>query len=164
MFGVTSKTATFAALTAATLLTAGGVIAAVEPAAIESFAGRWAGPGTLSGGPGPDESFKCVVTYFPSAEGHIDQKLRCKGASYKLDAATRLKVEGERITGRWQDNIHSLDGTVSGGLTENGFDIQLDGQFFAANMKVVSSKCDQDVTVVPTKGATDILAAKLKRC
>jgi hypothetical protein len=152
-------------LAAATLAMAGGVVAAIQPTAINTLAGRWAGPGTLTDGSGPGERFKCVVTYFPADDGmHIDQKLRCKGVSYKLDAATRLRVEGERITGSWQDNIHSLDGTVSGALTKNGFVIKLDGQFFAADMKVVSSKCNQAVTVVATKGASDTMAATLKRC
>lgn len=165
MFGVTGRVTSLAIIITATLATAGGVVAAIEPTAIDGLAGRWAGPGTLSDGSGPAENFKCVVTYFPARDGgHIDQKLRCKGASYKLDAATRLKVDGARITGSWQDNIHSLDGTVTGDLTEDGFDIRLDGQFFAATMKVVSSKCDQAVTVVATKGGNDTMAATLKRC
>lgn len=149
----------------AVITMAGGVLAAAEPDAFNRFAGRWAGPGTLSDASGPGESFKCVVTYLPGADGaSVDQKLRCKGDSYNLDAATTLKFEGKKISGEWQDNIHSLSGTLAGDLTATGFDVQLDGQFFAAKMTVVSAACEQAVTVVPTKGATDTMAANLKRC
>ena len=56
-------------------------------------------------------------------------------------------------------------GTISGTVTPDGFHILLSGQFFDAKMTVVSSPCQQSVTVVPEEG-TPIkkLSSALKKC
>jgi ATP-dependent Lhr-like helicase len=51
----------------------------------------------------------------------MQQNLRCNSQNYRLDAATLLQVEGNRVTGRWVDKVYSLDGTVQGRVTADGF-------------------------------------------
>lgn len=144
--------------------TVGSVASAGEP--ILKLAGRWAGDGTMIPASGPSETFKCVITYFPSHDGaRIKQNLRCKGVSYSFDAATHLQIAGAQVTGQWNDNIYSMSGTVTGNLTDSGFDILLSGRYFEARMRVVSSNCEQSVTVVPErKTEMKELAAVLKKC
>jgi hypothetical protein len=80
-------------------------------------------------------------------------------------AATHLKIQGTDVSGRWEDKINSLTGSVSGNVTGDGFNIQLSGQFFKAKMIVVSSECTQSVTVTPAKADyIRELSASLKRC
>ena len=133
---------------------------------IINLAGRWAGAGTVIPASGPAETFKCVITYFPSTDGaRIRQNLRCKGVSYSFDAATHLQIAGAQVTGQWMDNIYSLSGTVTGTMTDSGFDILLSGRYFEARMRVVSTDCEQSVTVVPErKNEMKELAAVLKKC
>jgi hypothetical protein len=142
----------------------GSAASATEP--ILKLAGRWAGDGTVIPASGPTETFKCVITYFPSSDGaRIRQNLRCKGVSFSFDAATHLKIAGAEVTGQWNDNIYSLSGTVTGTLTDSGFDILLSGRYFEARMRVVSTNCEQSVTVVPErKNEMKELAAVLKKC
>ena len=137
---------------------------ASEP--IINLAGRWAGAGTVIPASGPAQTFKCVITYFPSNDGaRIRQNLRCKGVSYSFDAATHLQIAGAQVTGQWMDNIYSQSGTVTGTLTDSGFDILLSGRYFEARMRVVSTDCEQSVTVVPErKNEMKELAAVLKKC
>ena len=134
--------------------------------AIAGLGGRWAGMGTIVPASGPSEDFKCVITYFPSEDGtSVKQNLRCQGANHRFDAATHLQIQGGEISGSWKENIHSLAGTVSGAVTEEGFVILLSGQFFEARMTVISSRCEQSVTVVPERaGRMKELAAKLRKC
>jgi hypothetical protein len=82
-----------------------------------------------------------------------------------VDGATQPEITAGKVTGRWQDKINSLDGTISGTVTPDGFHILLSGQFFDAKMTVVSSPCQQSVTIVPEQG-TPIkkLSAVLKKC
>jgi hypothetical protein len=133
---------------------------------IAGLAGRWAGHGTIIPAFGPSEDFKCVITYFPNDEGtRVRQNLRCNGASLRFDAATHLEIEGAQITGHWMDNIYSLTGTVSGAVTGEGFVIVLSGEFFNATMTVVSSGCEQSVTVVPARAEQmREIAAVLRKC
>jgi hypothetical protein len=154
------------ASSAATLMSAnlGSDAAAGEP--IRNLAGRWAGDGTVVPASGPSERFKCVITYFPSEDGaRVKQNLRCKGVSYSFDAATHLQIAAGQVTGQWNDNIYSMSGTVTGVLTDSGFDILLSGRYFEARMRVVSNNCEQSVTVVPErKTEMKELAAVLKKC
>lgn len=133
---------------------------------IVKLAGRWAGQGVLTPPSGPTERFKCVITYFPNDSGsQVRQNLRCRGESYKFDAATHLDIDNGRVTGRWLDNIYSLSGTVNGTMTDSGFDIVLLGRYFTAKMTVVSSGCEQSILVVPEqKTEMKELAAVLKKC
>ncbi len=127
--------------------------------------GRWAGNGNLIPASGAPEPYKCVVTYRRADDGHIQQNLRCTGADSKFDASTRLKFDGARVSGQWQENIHSLSGDVSGAVTASGFEISLTGQFFSAAMRVAGSECQQDVTLIPVK-ADQIrqMSASLRKC
>lgn len=137
-----------------------------ESNAIQGLAGRWAGAGTLLPASGPTESFKCIITYFPSEDGaRMKQNLRCHGENKRFDAATHLEIIGGVVKGWWEDKVYSLNGKVDGFVTERGFDIVLSGQFFAAKMRVVSSPCEQSVTITPDrKDQMRELAAVLRKC
>lgn len=131
------------------------------------LSGRWIGDATMTPMSGPKSHFKCIVTYLPRRDGPgLKQNLRCQDDSnFKLHAATELTIEGETVSGRWQDKINEIEGTVAGAVTPNGFEIELKGRFFAARMAVAGEGCDQTVRVLPSR--SDVfreLAATLKKC
>ena len=135
--------------------------------AVSRLAGRWAGQGTVTSTRGPTESFKCVVNYLPGGDPRrVQQNLRCSNDTFKLDAATHLQFDGNRVSGRWEDKIHDLEGVVTGDLREDGFSILLAGRFFQATMDVKGNDCAQSVKVAPTRGGQDIreISAALRRC
>jgi hypothetical protein len=142
------------------------LVGAETPSPILALAGRWAGTGTLVPISGPNESFKCVVTYFPSKDGsQIKQNLRCQSESFKFDAATELRIEAERITGQWIEKINSFTGTVAGKVTSDGFDVSLDGQFLVAKMTVISAECEQSIKVALDRDDTiKEFALVLRKC
>src|SRR6185437_16961983 len=77
----------------------------IDPLA--SLAGRWVGMATMISESGPASNFKCVVTYIPRKDVKgMRQTLRCEdGANFKLHAATDLALDGDKVTGAWQDKI-----------------------------------------------------------
>ncbi|HVZ04728.1 hypothetical protein [Hyphomicrobium sp.] len=140
--------------------------APIDPLA--GLAGRWVGVATMTPNSGPVSNFKCIVTYIPrrGAPG-MRQTLRCEdgATNFKLHAATDLTLEGERLTGAWQDKINDIGGTVAGIVTPTGFDVQLSGQFFAAHMAVAGQGCNQSVKVMPQNPEVfRELAATLRKC
>ena len=138
----------------------------IEPTGVHALAGRWSGPGLMTLTSGTAEPFKCVMTNAPSADGSkMKQSLRCRGEQNAFDAVTFLEISDTTVTGRWQDNIYSLDGTVRGTTTAQGMTLMLEGQFFQAELIVVSSGCQQTVRVVPrdTSSMKEI-AADLRKC
>jgi len=137
------------------------------PDSFSSLAGRWSGNGTVKPATGPAERFNCVVTYIPQGSStRLRQNLRCKSDNYKLDAATHLELRGDKVVGRWQDNIYTgLNGTVSGTVKDGGFDVVLSGRFFTAKMTVVGSGCRQSVTVTPARADyIRQVSASLRKC
>lgn len=136
------------------------------PSPVLALAGRWAGLATMTPASGPAEPFKCVMTYVPNSDGtQVSQNLRCKGEQSKIDAATQLLIDDGKVTGKWQDNIYALDGTVSGTFNATGFDLKLDGDYFQASMIITNSACEQQLKLVP-RDTSDMkeMAALLKRC
>lgn len=149
-------------------------LAAATPPALSSLgsttvsglSGRWAGAGSYTPARGEARPFKCVATYFTDGEAsRLKQNLRCQSDSYKLDASTFLAFDGRVVTGRWEDKIHALNGSVRGKLTPDGFDIDLEGRFFRARMVVVSDGCSQSVTVTPERADyVRELSAQMRKC
>lgn len=128
--------------------------------------GRWVGNAIMTTSSGPAE-FKCVVTYLPRKDGPgMRQNLRCdNGENFKLQAATDLNVEGNKVTGFWKDPINEIEGTVAGSVTPAGFEVDLEGRFFQAKMAVAGQGCDQQVKVLPLRSDMfQELAATLKKC
>jgi hypothetical protein len=161
------RAATYVAVAALSSLAATENRAAVPIDPLASLAGRWVGMATMTSDSGPASNFKCVVTYIPRKDVRgMRQTIRCENSeNFKLHAATDLAVEGDKVTGLWQDKINDVGGTVDGAITENGFDIHLAGRFFEARMAVAGQGCAQSVTVLPQK--SDMfreLAATLKKC
>ena len=162
------RVAVYCTVAAVSSLTAGQNQAAAPVDPLAGLAGRWVGMATMTSTSGPASNFKCVVTYVArrGAPG-MRQTLRCEdgATNFKLHAATDLKVDGEKLSGAWQDKINDIGGTVDGTITPTGFDVQLSGQFFAAHMAVAGQGCDQSVRVLPQNSDVFVeLAAKLKKC
>ncbi len=131
------------------------------------LAGRWVGNAVMTLSSGPQSNFKCIVTYLPRKDAPgLQQNLRCDdGADFKLHAATDLQVDGDKVSGHWQDKINEIEGTVAGNVTPTGFEVKLDGRFFQATMAVDGQGCDQSVKVMPQKSEMfRELAATLKKC
>jgi hypothetical protein len=136
----------------------------VDP--IENLAGRWSGEGTMVGGYGRNEQFRCVITYTVHEDAsRVRQHLRCHSDRNRFDAVTLMLIDEERVTGQWADNVYSLSGTLAGRVTDKGFDIRLYSSFFQARMTVLASACEQSVKVIPeTRGTIGPLTAALKKC
>lgn len=133
---------------------------------ITRMMGRWAGNAEVVPVSGPVRSYKCVVTYRGAGDGSsIAQNLRCKSDDYKLEAATLLSVNGNELSGQWEDRINALGGEVRGSVTENGFVVRLAGRFFEADMHVSGSGCEQNVTLTPVRADfIRELSANLRKC
>ena len=115
---------------------------------------------------GPNQSFRCVATYFPSKDGsQVRQNLRCQSQDLHFDAATELRIEAGRITGQWTEKVYSLSGSIAGNVTSDGFDVLLHGEFLDAKMTVVTTECQQSVKVAVDRDDTiKELALVLRKC
>jgi hypothetical protein len=127
-----------------------GASGATQGHAIQNLAGRWTGKGWIEASSGSREEVKCIVTYILKDGGTgIEQNLRCAGASYSVDAQSRLKVSGDRITGTWEERKYSSNGTIAGQVRTGGFNVVINGENFTARMSVASGKGSQTLNITP---------------
>lgn len=128
--------------------------------------GRWAGEGTLKPQGGPQETFKCIATYFPSRQGHeVKQNLRCHSDNYKFDIASLLEIDGEKVSGTWQEKSYAFDGAIDGVVKNNRYAMKLTGDFFQADMTIEGTACQQQVVVTPAPDTQiEYMTASLRKC
>jgi hypothetical protein len=163
-----SARAAFALLVCTSVLWTGvGTFGASADSAttIGKLVGRWAGDGTMVPAQGRSEAFRCIIVYAAGEEAsRIRQHLRCQGGETRLDAVTRLDIHNNRITGVWSESTYSLNGTVRGMATRDGFDIRLQSSFFNARMTVTATACEQSVKLVPedVAGMKEMAAVLIK--
>ncbi|MCH9807494.1 MAG: hypothetical protein K0U74_07170 [Alphaproteobacteria bacterium] len=117
---------------------------------VDKLAGRWSGWGAVKMSNGSTEQLKCIATYFvKNSGGNVDQNLRCASASYSIDAKANYIINGEALSGSWEERKHSARGAVNGKVTNDGFRLSVKGDTFSANMIVTSSKCKQSISIRP---------------
>lgn len=155
----------------------GGVVAgivatpglAAKEDAIGALSGRWTGQGLVTWKSGRQEPYSCVVTYYLSEGGAaVKQLLRCQdnrgGNEAKIDLRTAMKVSGDRLTGRWEDRLYSLEGDVNGRVTATGFEADASHPLFQARLEIaMTTTCEQSVTIRPSRDI-EVITARLKKC
>ena len=133
---------------------------------IGDLAGRWAGDGTVQWRTGREEPYRCIVTNFlDEGAKSIKQTLRCHNAAEnRLEVASHLRVAGEAISGTWEERLSSMNGTIKGRVTANGYEAFAENPFFTAAFAIeMSSACEQQVTIRPSREIA-VIKANLKKC
>ena len=156
----------FTAQRMADLLVAASVAAVpVSASPLTDLPGRWSGWGSVKLSNGNSEQLKCVATYFVSGGGSsLQQNLRCASTSYKIDSTASLQVNNGQVSGGWQEKIYSADGSVTGRITGNGFNLSIQGENFSAAMLVTTSMCKQSVSITPRGFEISEISMNLGKC
>ncbi len=132
---------------------------------INKLSGRWSGWGSVQFLSGANEKVKCVATYFIKEAGRaVRQNLRCASASYKIDAVANYGVSGSRVTGHWQERVHSTQGRVSGTSRADGFSLTIVGESFRAPMTLSTTACKQSISIRPRGLDISRISIRLRKC
>jgi hypothetical protein len=124
--------------------------AAALASPIEDMNGYWSGNGSVVLSNGNTERVKCSVFYKISEGGtQIRQAMRCASADYKIDALAELRVNGEKVSGSWEEKTYSATGEVTGKFTDNNFVLSIKGANFTAAMNLSLSDCKQNISIAP---------------
>lgn len=133
--------------------------------AADRLTGRWSGWGAVRLTNGTTEQVKCVATYFLKDAGNlIDQNLRCASASYKIDAKARYALNGNAVTGSWEERTHSAQGDVTGTMVSSGFQLTIRGDTFVAKMVLTSTDCKQSINISPKGLNISNISIGLRKC
>jgi len=126
--------------------------------------GRWSGTGSIRLTNGTTETVKCVATYFVTGGASVTQNLRCASPSYKIDTKASLAVRGGQVTGNWEERQYSQAGSVTGRMTSNGFNLQINGAQFTAALQLTSTACKQSISISPKGFDISRISIGLGKC
>jgi hypothetical protein len=147
------------------LFLATGAAAPAFATPVNDLPGRWSGWGSVTMANGNSEQVKCVATYFVNGGGSLlQQNLRCASMSYKIDATANLKVNNGQVSGEWQEKTYAATGEVAGQITDDGFNLSIQGEHFSAAMSVKTSSCKQSISITPRGFDISRISMGLGKC
>jgi hypothetical protein len=103
-----------------------------------ALAGRWTGEGRLGIKDNKPESVKCRATYIAGASpDELKQTIRCATAGGSIEVISNLVHAAGKLSGKWQETVHNINGDLEGAFTSKGLRIVVKGSDLAANMDVI---------------------------
>jgi hypothetical protein len=134
--------------------------------AMSHLKGRWSGAGVAVMANGREEPFNCIATYFQDTQGtELKQNMRCESPNVQLATAAQMRLDGDTVTGVWQEKNYEQNGRISGRVTPAGVSAIVTHNDKQASVEIATAQCEQTVTVTPLPGEMiRTVTARLKRC
>jgi hypothetical protein len=122
---------------------------------MRSLNGSWRGRGAVAPIGGSPEFVSCRISYSMIGPDVINQVIACAGTDYKIEASSRVRCDGNRLEGAFEENIGHSTGHVSGTITGNSLFIEAESPSFKGNFKVIfKSESDHLVAITQADYAT----------
>ena len=84
--------------------------------------------------------------------------IQCQSDKNPINIRSRLKIEGSRATGEWEERTFNASGTASGSVSGNKISLNIEGGGFTGSMAVSFTKSSHSLTIstqgVPMKAVT----------
>ena len=140
--------ATIALFCACVILPAGRI--AADPGLVD-LAGSWQGNGTMSFESGQSEGVSCNGYY--KGTGRFSIVIRCKGETSNFELRSKLNVNGDQVTGGWEERTYNAKGDASGTASAGKLNVEFSGSL-TGSLEMTFSSAKQSISVsVGTKGA-----------
>ncbi len=122
--------------------------APAERPSLAPFLGWWSGEGRLGFRDGQVETVRCRATYRnDKTPDTVLQAVRCASQSGDVDVRSQLRIEGDRLSGTWEERRYGHAGTITGQAIPDGFRVEVVGAGVRANMAVLIRQGRQIVEI-----------------
>jgi hypothetical protein len=112
------------------------------------LSGDWSGDGTVTLSSGSNEKIRCRATYDSQAMGNnLQLALRCASESYNVNFHGTATNSGGNMTGDWFESTNQAAGQFFGSIKGNHIDARIEGQTFAAFIKITTHGNRQSVSL-----------------
>ena len=113
----------------------------------DGLEGSWGGNGTITYASGTKERIRCRVQYTQANPDNLQQALRCASDSYKFQINAFFQHSAGNLSGRWDELVLNIKGTLTGTATAGHINGQLHGPGFLASVRVDTNGNRQSVTI-----------------
>lgn len=123
---------------------------------MKSLDGSWRGKGAVTPIGGAPEFIACRISYSMGGGNVIHQVIACAGTDYKIEAASRVMCEGNRVEGSFEEKVAHNTGHVTGSISGNHLNIEADSPAFKGNFNVTFKAAGSHLVAItqfdPAKG------------
>lgn len=142
-------------------------IATAVPASAENalsgLAGNWSGGGQIRLSDGRSERLSCRAYYTPRDGGAgMGVALRCASTSYKLEFRSSIRLDGNRVSGTWEERSFNAGGSVSGSASNGALNMAFSGTL-SGSMSVSYGGSSQRVSINTGGGGLSSVSLSLSR-
>lgn len=124
--------------------------AAAAPEAIAALSGTWGGSGRVTFTDGSSESINCSA-YYTGSSNELRMSIQCRNEKNPINIRSRLRIDGKRASGEWEERTYNASGSASGTVGANDISLNVTGGGFSGTMQVSFGRSSHTVTIT-TKG------------
>ena len=114
--------------------------------ALSMLQGSWAGAGTIVLSNGSRERISCRASYAVPGST-LQLALRCASDSYTFDFRATGTLQGNNISGNWDESTRYAAGTFSGVVNGPQINARADGQTFSALLTLTTRGSRQTISI-----------------
>jgi hypothetical protein len=131
-----------------TLLLFASYAEAQRAGAFAALSGSWSGSGTISLAGGTRESIRCRATYNVDGSGNnLRQSLLCASDSYRFELRSNVAAQGSAISGNWAETTRNVEGYLTGQVTAQNIQVQVESLGFSATLTLVTQGGRQSISI-----------------
>jgi len=121
----------------------------------DKLKGDWTGGGMVTPAKGGTKKVTCKVTY-NVAGSTTTQNMVCDGDDYQLEAKTKFKYNGGKISGSWNEVVYDATGNISGTAAGDTVHARISGDKFSGRMSIVVSDARHTINIIQLDPKTNV--------
>ena len=122
------------------------VARAADNSVVGNLIGAWGGSGRISYTDGSSESIRCNA-YYSGGGNALSMAIQCKSDSNAIHVRSKLRIDGARASGEWEERTFNANGTASGRVDGSSMSLSLGGGGFSGSMSVSFGKSSHTVSI-----------------
>lgn len=135
-----------AAMAIAAGLTMTAPAQAADSSAVATLVGNWGGSGRIHYTDGSTETIRCTA-YYTGGGNELHMAIQCQGQGNPIHMRSRLKIDGARASGSWEERTFNASGDATGKAGGDSVSLNLTGGGFSGSMAVSFSKSQHSVNI-----------------
>jgi hypothetical protein len=119
---------------------------AADSAAVATLLGNWSGGGRIHYTDGSTETIRCTA-FYTGGGNDLHMAIQCQGQGNPIHMRSRVKIDGTRVTGDWEERTFNASGNATGKVGADNMSLSLNGGGFSGTMSVSFSKSQHSVNI-----------------
>lgn len=144
--GLASTIRSAAALAVAVGIAISAPALAADSAVVTTLLGNWGGSGRIHYTDGSTETIRCTA-YYTGGGSELHMAIQCQGQGNPIHMRSRLKIDGGRASGSWEERTFNASGNATGKAGGDSMSLSLAGGGFSGSMAVSFSKSQHSVNI-----------------